>query len=237
MTGVSMSKTKSFPEIMKALPLFSELKAGELEELAAKSALCSLKRGEILFSAGYPASHVYIVLFGSAKLVRAHPDGKERIVHLLLTGDMFGAAVALQGGFYPVSALALEQSSIMKIETKAFQEHFLRHPAVGKLLISQLGERLQQAHSDRVMSFDAVEKRIAIFLLELLERVQTISGATSRIPIPLTRQDIADRVGSTVETVIRVLSAWSKEKLVLTRDKYLEIPNAKALREILSLEF
>ena len=85
------------------------------------------------------------------------------------------------------------------------------------------------------MSFDSTEKRIAIFLLDLLERIQNTYGSTSRITIPLTRQDIADRVGSTVETVIRILSTWSKQKLIDTQDKYIEIPNMSTLRQVVGL--
>lgn len=227
---------KKISSYMKNISIFSGLGQSEMEVFAAKCTLCHLKRGEHAFSAGYPATHVYIILSGSAKLVRSHPDGKERIVHLLMRGEMFGAAVVMQGGFYPVNAIALEQSTTMKIEAKTFQDFFLRHPTVGQILIAQLGERIQQAHNDRVMSFDSIEKRIAVFLLELLERVQNAFGKTSRITIPLTRQDIADRVGSTVETVIRTLSIWSKQKLIDTQDKYIEIPNPSTLRKATGLD-
>ena len=223
-------------DIMKALPLFAGLEKNELEMLAQKCAFPHFQRGELLFSAGYPATDVYIILTGSVKLVRAHPDGKERIVHLLLRGEMFGAPVAMQGGYYPVNAIALEQSTIMKIVTTNFQELFLKHPKVGQILIAQMSERMQQAHSDRVLSYDAVEKRIAWFLIDLLERIQKNFSRTSRIPIPLTRQDIADRVGSTVETVIRTLSTWSKQNLIDTQDKYIEIPSIPALRKAANLD-
>src|SRR3990167_6720481 len=199
---------KKISSYMKNISIFSQLNQSEMVVLSEKCTICHLKRGEHAFSAGYQATHVYIILSGSAKLVRSHPDGKERIVHLLMRGEMFGAAVAMQSGFYPVSAVALEESTVMKIESKIFGTFFLTHPKVGQMLIGQMSERLQQAHSDRVMSYDTVEKRIAVFLLDLYDQVQTLFGKTSRIPVPLTRQDIADRVGSTVETVIRILSAW-----------------------------
>lgn len=225
----------SYVNNLKILPLFAGLDTSEIEALASQCEFCQLKRGEELFSAGYKATHAYIVLVGSAKLVRAHPDGKERIVHLLLRGEMFGAPVAMQGGFYPVSAVALEESTVMKIEAKIFGTFFLNHPKVGQMLIRQMSERMQQAHSDRVMSYDAVEKRIAVFLLDLFDQVQTIFGKTSRIPVPLTRQDIANRVGSTVETVIRILSGWSKQGLILTEDRYIEIPKPLALRQTVGI--
>jgi CRP/FNR family transcriptional regulator len=222
-------------KLLHALPLFSELDEDELDNIASKSTFLRLKRGELLFSTGFPATHVYIIVSGSTKLVRPHPDGKERIVHLLIRGEMFGAVVAMQGGYYPVNAVALEESTIMKVEAKIFSTFFLSHPKVGRMLISQIGERMQQAHSDRVLSFDSVDKRIAVFLLDLFDQVQTVFGKTRRIPIPLTRQDIADRVGSTVETVIRILSQWSKQNLIITKDKYIEIPDSQNLRKSINI--
>jgi CRP-like cAMP-binding protein len=221
---------KNSAEKMKSLPLFQKLDQVELERLALTCHLLEFKRGEVLFSAGHPAEHVYIIIYGSAKLVRAHPDGKERIVHLLIRGEMFGAAVAMQSGYYPVNAITLEQSCVLKIKSDIYRNIFLNHPIIGQTLVAQLSERVMQAHSDRVMSFDPVDKRIAIFLLELLERVQGIFGSTTRIPVPLTRQDIADRVGSTVETVIRHISLWSKQKIIKTQDRYIEILDPQSLR-------
>ncbi len=222
--------------LIKSLPLFKDITVDDLQQLVAKCLFCELKRGEILFSAGNPASHTYIILSGSMKLVKAHPDGKERIVHILMRGDILGAVVAMQNGLYPVSALALEETSVMKIEIKNFKDIFLLHPKIGQTLINQMGERIQQAHIDRSASFDSVEKRIAVFLLDLLNRVQLIFGKTSRIPIPLTRQDIADRVGSSVETVIRILSLWTKDNLLVTQDKYIEIPDPESLNKTLNLD-
>lgn len=218
-------------EHMHKSHLFSTLDASERDGLAQKSKLEYIKRGDTIFECGHPAKSVYIVLSGSAKLVRSNPDGKERIVHILLKGELFGAAVAMQGGFYPVTSVALEQSAVMAIDGSIFKSIFLAHPKVGQILVSQLSERIQQAHGDRVAAFDSVEKRIGYFLVELLERVEALYGKTSRIPVPLTRQDIADRIGSTVETVIRTLSQWSKDGLIVSTDRYLEIPSATKLRD------
>jgi len=222
-------------QTIKNLPLFNSLSDEELLNMLDECEIVPLKKGEILFSAGYPATHVYIILSGCTKLVRSNPDGRERIVHLLLRGEMFGAAVAMQGGFYPVNAIALEDCIVMKICTKAFQNYFLRHPKLGQHLIAQLGERLQRAHTDRASSLDPVDRRVGLFLLDLLARSNKSFGHTLRIPIPLTRQDIADSVGSTVETVIRTLSQWSKANLIITQDRYIEIPHPERLKNAINV--
>lgn len=211
--------------------LFAGLEEEDVLSLSSHCRLRHIRRGETLFYAGDPATNVYVVMFGSAKLVRSNPEGKERIVHLLLRGEMFGAAVALQQGGYPVTAVGLEHSSLIEIATPVFKSVFMKHPKIGQALVSQMSERIQQAHSDRIMTFDSVDKRIAAFLVDILMRSRKKFGMTTRIPVPLTRQDVADRVGTTVETVIRTLSEWSKCGLVITESKQIEIPNVEQLCE------
>lgn len=220
------------PDLVQQLSkceLFAGLEAGEVQALSRHCRLRHIRRGETLFHAGSPATHVYVVLFGSTKLVRSNPEGKERIVHLLLPGELFGAAVSLQNGAFPVSAVGLELTGIIEIAAPTFKTVFMKHPKIGQSLVAQMSQRILQAHSDRIMSFDSVDKRIAAFLADLLLRSCERFGPTTRIPVPLTRQDIADRVGTTVETVIRILSDWSKEEWVLTEKKQIEIPNIEKL--------
>lgn len=209
--------------------LFSRLTEDDVLTLASHCRIRHIRRNETLFRTGDPAACVYVVMFGSVKLVRSNVDGKERIVHLLLSGEMFGAAVALQpGGLYPVTALGLEHTGLIEVAGPVFKNVFMKHPKIGEVLVSQMGERIQQAHNDRILSYDAVEKRIAAFLLDLLRRSCERFGRTTRIPVPLTRQDIADRVGTTVETVIRTLSDWTKAGLIATESKQIDIPNYRA---------
>lgn len=224
-----MAKKTDLIQLMSQCELFAGLGEDEIAELAQHCHLRTIKRGETLFHAGSPATHVYVVLFGSTKLVRSNPEGKERIVHLLLPGELFGAAVSLQNGAFPVSAVGLELTGIIEIAAPIFKTIFMKHPKIGQSLVAQMSQRILQAHSDRVMSFDSVDKRIAAFLADLLRRSCDRFGPTTRIPVPLTRQDIADRVGTTVETVIRILSEWSKDNLVLTEKKQIEIPDLETL--------
>ncbi len=222
--------------LLKKTPTFQSLDQPELDFLIEQGEVEEVKKGGTLFRAGTPAKHAYIGLIGSLKLIRLHPDGKERIVHVLLPGEVFGAAVALHQGEYPVSVRALEHSRVLKFEKTVFQQALLTHPTIGQLLIQQMSQRIQQAHQDEVMIYDAVEKRMGVFLLDLLQRMEARIGKTSRIPVPLTRQDIADRIGSTVETVIRVLSRWSKEDLIRSHGRHLEIPDLRRLQDTLQID-
>jgi len=205
--------------------LFSGLSKEEVLGLSAHCRIRHLRRNEVLFHATDPANFVYVVLFGSVKIFRSNKDGKERIMHFLMQGELFGAAVALKGGVYPVTASGLEHTRLIEIAAPVFKSMFMKHPVVGQTLASQMAERVRESQNDRIAIFDTVEKRIAVFLIDLLGQSCKRFGPTTRIPIPLTRQDIADRVGTTVETVIRTLSNWSKENLIIAENKQLDIPH------------
>lgn len=228
--------THTTQKLLKACSLFQNIADLELETLVAECSVTHPKRGELLVSAGTPALHVFIILMGSTKLVQSNPDGKERIVQFLFKNDLFGAAVVMNGGVYPISSIALEQSSILSIPRPVFANIFLKHPLIGQILITQMGERITQAHADRVNAYDSVEKRTAAFFLEILKKSRLLFGPTNRLSLPLTRQDIADRVGSTVETIIRTLSHWSKNNIISTHDKYIDILNESFLSQLTEQE-
>lgn len=221
---------------LKQLEVFSSLEADDLASLTLHTELFNFKRGSFIYKTGDEASHVYLMNTGSAKLLKNHPDGKERIIHILLRGEIFGAMVVMNKGFYPVSAQGLEEGSCLKISAAIFRQFFLTHPKIGQKLMLQISQRMQMAHDDRLFTIDSVEKRIAFFLLDLLERIQKIYGQTSRINVPLTKQDIADKVASTVETVIRIMGQWSKQNLIISKDRHIEIPDVTLLKNIAGFE-
>ncbi|EKD42686.1 MAG: transcriptional regulator [uncultured bacterium] len=221
---------------LKQLEIFSGLESSDLDLLTQHTELHNFKRGSFIYKTGDEASYVYLMNVGSVKLIKSHPDGKERIIHILLRGEVFGAMVVMNKGFYPVSAVGLEEGSCLKIAASVFRQIFLNHPKIGQKLMLQISQRMQMAHDDRLFTIDSVEKRIAFFLLDLLERIQKIYGQTSRINLPLTKQDIADKVASTVETVIRIMGQWSRQNLVLIKDRYIEIPDISLLKNIAGFE-
>lgn len=214
---------------LHALPLFGAADAAAVEWLARGCTVRAWLRGERLVAAGEPASHVYLLVCGSAKVVRGHPGGRSRIIHLLLRGDLLGAAVALQRGSYPVDAVALESTTAVQIAAADFSERFLLHPVCGAALTQQLSERLDHAHGDQATIYDAVEVRLARFLSDLLARVQRQFGPTTRIPVPLTRQDLAECIGSTVETVIRTMSPWTARGWIALHDRRIDLLDPAAL--------
>ncbi len=219
--------------LLQIKPL-AELSTEMRKEIIAQCRALELKRNDFLFQAGNLAENAFLILMGSVKLFRSNPDGRHRIVHILLPGDVAAAPVVLNHAPYPVSAQTLEQSVALIIPS-TYLSQLLQKPIVGETILNQMTERMLQAHQDQIAIYDSTEKRIAYFLMELFERAQIHWGQTSRIPIPLTRQDIADRIGASVETVIRIISQWQKQNLLATHDKYFEIPDLALLKKVAGL--
>ncbi len=221
---------------IKNWDLFSTIDDQEFVNLMAGTILIQFKKGTVLYEAGEEAKHVYLLKSGSLKLVRIHSEGRDRIVHILLRGEVFGAVVALNNGLYPLRVQGLEEGSCLKIERDIFKQLFMAHPKLGAKLMLQISQRMISAHDDRLNTIESVDKRVALFLLDLLERIQKIYGPTSQINLPLTKQDIAERVASTVETVIRVMGQWSKSNLIAIKDRHIEIPDIALLKQNVMLE-
>ena len=120
-----------------------------------------------------------------------------------------------EASIYPLTAIALEESGLVKIARKTFCEAGLKNDVFALELDRQIIETLQAFQKSKAMNRSSVENRVADLLLRLHSSQPKELG--DRIMIRLTRQDIADAVGSMVESVIRVLSKWTKENVITIR--------------------
>jgi CRP/FNR family transcriptional regulator len=217
---------------LKNLDLFTGLPDGEIEKLAAQSLWTTYLTGDTVFTAGDEARYAHIIGYGAVKLVRHLDNGSEVTMHFIPRGQIFGAVVAMrEGAKYPLTAIALEDTGVLRISREAFRESFQNHSVVGPRLLMLISQRITEMHSEKAMLKSTVQKRIAEFILRTLESQTMPSGG--RIMMRLTRQDIANRVGTTVETVIRTLSQWTQLGLITTEDHRIEVLKKEALAEIL----
>jgi CRP/FNR family transcriptional regulator len=146
---------------------------------------------------------------------------------------MFGEFALFERKPYPTSAQALEPSTILKLSRKEFLLFFGRHPFVATEMIMELGRQLQEAHATiKSLAVDRVEQRIANILLKLAGKLGNPEGAGIVLNLALTRQDLADMGGTTVETTIRVMSRFTKKKIIRPANGKILILDPQALRRI-----
>jgi len=189
------------------------------------------KAGDTIFESGSPANHVYIIFYGSLKMIERQND-RNTVMNFFGRNRILGIPLMkIEGSVLPLTAIALEESGLVKVARKTFCEIWLKDDLLAPELDRQVIDIFHSFQKSKAMSRSPVESRVADLLLRLHSSQSTELG--DRIMIRLTRQDIADAIGTTVESVIRVLSKWTKENLIETVDHRVELKNISRLAEIL----
>lgn len=218
-------------KILGEYPLFRGLSLEVFSDLIAGHRFRNLRHHEALYEAGDLAHSFAIVLTGAFKLVRKTPNGEDVIVYFATPGDVIGGLVMLKPeGVYPISVVAMGNSTVLVLPRATYVSAWVGNAMMQSRLTSSLYSRMTSLQDDKANSKLSLQKRVAALLLTLLDKNEQKG---SRLPIPLTRQEIADSVGATVESVIRCMSELSQLGLVRTEDRQIEILRADRIAEIL----
>lgn len=181
----------------------------------------------VLFNQESPVRHVYTVVQGVVRLYKLLPDGRRQIVGFALPGDFLGLALADGYGF---CADAVTHVTACRFPRDHFADFADHHPQMLRRLHDMATHELALAQQQMVLlgRRDAEEK-IGSFLLQLQKRWARISGKSSvTIDLPMGRQDIADFLGLTIETVSRTLNRMARDRLlVIVPDGVRVIDNAR----------
>jgi CRP/FNR family transcriptional regulator len=220
-------------DFLKASPVFASLPAKEIEALGAVAHEESHRRREYVFMEGDPARWFCIVKSGRVKILKHSRTGKDVVLELLGPGELFGGVAVIEKRPYPATAQAIEPSVVLKIPAEAVVTLTERYPSIIKEMALMIGRRLRAAHdSVKSLAVDPVEARLAGSLLRLAEREGGKVGQGLVLPFHLTRQNLADMTGTTVETTIRVVSRWLKDGLLLEDGPHLVLRDPEALRAL-----
>jgi CRP-like cAMP-binding protein len=209
--------------LLRANPLYRRLSEEDRRRLAEVSQLRTYPRGAVIFSEGDPSELLYTLADGRVKVVKMLPAGKEVILEILGPGDPLGAVAAYESRPYPASAVALEDSNCIVLRRAAFFHLLESCPSLVRGLLVGLSFRLIEL-TQRIaeVSGGRVETRFVHLFLKLADRLGQQRPDGVFLPLALSRQDLADLTGTTIETAIRIMSRWGKEQLVLTeRDGFL----------------
>ena len=224
-------------ELLAKSPLFRGLSPADRAELAAVSALRSWDRGEELFSEGDPADALYVLVEGLVKVVKMTPAGKEMILEIFGAGDPVGAVALFAENPFPASARVIEPARAIVTPRAVFFAQLESRPSLVRGLLAGFTHRTMELTSRLAELAGAkVEERIARFLLRKADDLARHEHGGLFLPLALSRQELADMTGTTIETAIRVMSRWAKQELVATRDDGFVLLDRRRLAEIAGSE-
>jgi CRP/FNR family transcriptional regulator len=216
---------------LKELPIFRGLESPAITELIQGGIAATTKHRGILYRAGEPAESFALVLLGAYKLFRHDLSGNESIMHFASPGDTIGGLVMLNPNpIYPVTCASIGTSMVLKIPRDTWVRSWATNVVLQQRVNRMLYQRMTQIQDEKALGRLPLSVRVATLLVTLLERYS--SGSERILPIPVTRQEIADSVASTVESVIRLLSEWNQEGIIRTESRQLEIVRLDRLIEI-----
>jgi CRP-like cAMP-binding protein len=201
--------------ILRKLPLLAQLPEDALEDLARKCTLSRYEPDETIFYQADPIELVHIVREGQVKIVVHEEDGREAIIEMISPGEPFGGG-AIYLSRQPATARAATRAEVLSFTVQFYEAFLLAHPTAALRLIRMLGHRLYGMRSLNVLVGERVERRLAHILLKLAGRAGRPHEDGTLIGLSLSRQDLADMSGTTIETVIRIMSRLRKKGIVKT---------------------
>jgi CRP-like cAMP-binding protein len=183
-------------------------------------------RNAEIYGEDEPAEYLYKVISGAVRTYRVLQDGRRQIGAFLLPGDMFGLEA---GATHASSAEAIADSVVLVIKRSAVSALAERDPEVARQMWTLTAQELGRAQDHMLLLIRNAQERIAAFLLEMAERRP---GADS-VELPMSRQDIADYLGLTIETVSRTLTQLEAEAAIaLPTSRRVVLRNRSALSRL-----
>lgn len=188
--------------------LCKPLDAAALDEVSSETQRLSLPARSTLFREGDRAGRVYTIIEGIAKLTRLLPDGKQQVVGFRFAGDVLGFTDRAE---YPFDADLLTDAKLCRLERPQIAGLFQRYPMLEHRLLDLCVQELTATQEQLVtVGRLSAEARVASFLLSLVAASRRRGGDQRVLEMPMTRADIADFLGLTLETVSRSLTAFRK---------------------------
>ncbi|MEW6543604.1 MAG: Crp/Fnr family transcriptional regulator [Nitrospirota bacterium] len=222
--------------LLHTIPLFRFLSEPDRRRVAREVVETRYAKGQYIFQEGDPADSFHILKEGSVKCVKTSPDGREVTLKVLMPGDLFCCEAAVfDGAPHPGCALPMEDVSVLRLSKKSYFDLLRRNPDAALDIIRYLGARLNEAQENaKVLALDRAEQRVAALLSNLASRASIRDGNGLRLTVRLTRQDLADMTGITVETAIRIMSRFKRARLVSGTARRLVIWDLPKLRQMAS---
>jgi CRP/FNR family cyclic AMP-dependent transcriptional regulator len=220
-------------DVIKRLPIFKGLGEKDLAVLGERAIRKRFPKDSIIVQEADEGDSLMVILSGRVKVVLHSEEGKEIILSILKDGDFFGEMSLLDGEPRSATVIAMEDSTLLIIQRNDFLYQIERNPSITKAIFAEMSRRMRRA-DERIGNLILLDVygRIARFLLDLARAEgKKVEGGIMIEKRP-TQQDIASMVGTSRETVSRVLGELNRRKLIAISGKSITIFGTEELFDV-----
>lgn len=184
-----------------------------------------------IFQEGTFPKGVFILKRGKVKIYQSTPGDSQQIIAIHCVSEIFGYRPILNNGRYPVSAETLEPSTVLFVPKKDFLKVLNTSPQFSNLLLKYLSHEFTVwVNMISLFARTTVKERLLLYILVLSDRYRTRNQYPIRITLP--KADLASLIGTSNETLARMLKLLKEEKLITTQGRSLEIRTGDQLKKI-----
>lgn len=205
-------------KILSEFPLFHELNNHEIGEIASISITREWNKGSHVFFQDEPIENVYFIFEGKVKIYKTDMEGKEQIVSLLKKGDMFPHVGFFRKGGYPAFSEILENSILIVVPIAQFEVVLIEHPDLCIKVLKVLGEKIidfQERLESQILN-NTYQQIMKLIIRLGKEHGQVLPDGSIILKSEFTNRDLARMIGTTRETVSRMLTKLKKEHRIKT---------------------
>lgn len=202
---------------LSQISLFEALSMEELQEIEKMTPMTMIKRGELIQSPDTFREGLYLLKEGKLKLYKINPEGKQFIVSILGSGNVFGEIDSFSLGTRDTFIETMDETMLCSLGKEQFEQFLVDRPHLTVKIMKELSRLLQER--DAMLSQLAlgnVRDRILHLLKTLAQKFGVLEDEFHKIDIPLSHQEIANMIGSTRETVTVILNDLSKQGIIKT---------------------
>ena len=227
-----MSDSANTPEaLLRQVPLFRDLTEEELVRVQHIAIPRSYRRKSVVFSEGTDKESIFFIQKGLVKTFKTDENGNEHIISFLKTGDMFPHTGFFNADPYPATAEATLDSRLLAIPVRAFELLLRDKPEIAIKVMRVMSDKIKELQEalQNITGQDVYDRTVT-FLLKLADSNGTMVDDQLHIALPLTNQEIASAVGTTRETINRIITQLRREELLESDRAGFVIPDYEALK-------
>jgi len=220
--------------VLERTALLSNLSREEVQSLAARTVRKFFSTGELLFSEGEPCSGLHIIARGRVRIFKTSVNGREQVLAVNLPGESIAELPVFDGGPFPASAAAVEDTEVAFISRRDFHAYCVEHPEVPLKVLSVVGARLRRLVGIiEELSFTTIRQRLIALLVKLAQAEGKTTDRGIEFSLPATHQELANQLGTVRELISRNLMRLQAEGLLDVDARQIVVKDLKGLSTLL----